>query len=157
MIFPHLGIGFGTLIYVNWLWSVRPYKLVLFGLFVKLLLTIMIYCNVERLNVGRISDFALNVPKFLLDKAATVCFILLPTTVHIAKKKPDSVQSISMFFSLLYATNEWLSMLTGSLCALMFNVGNENLDTSYKNLLMVTVPGFIIVSILTLRLIKETE
>lgn len=94
----------------------------LLGLSIKLTLNVLVYCNVSRINVGKLSDFAFNVPRFLLDKASLICLILLPMTVHIAKKRPDSIHSLSMLCSLLYATTEWMSTLIGSLCALIANV-----------------------------------
>lgn len=50
MMLPNFGTGIGTFIFVKWLWTVEPRMLALTGLSIKLAITVLTFCNVERFN-----------------------------------------------------------------------------------------------------------
>jgi hypothetical protein len=152
-----IGIAIGTLIYAAWLWSIEPYKLVMFGMLIKNNIAVMAYLNLQRWNEDKISDFAFNVPRYLFDSSSSVCLILLPITMHLAKKRTGAIHTLSIFCSLLYAVTEWLSMLVGALCSLAERMDDENLIEKYKHLLVITSPGRLIGAILVFTLVKRVQ
>lgn len=170
MLFPFVGLAAGTFIYMRCMRHMQARTVLQFSLLLRLLLNLVRLTNVERWNRNAgISDFAINVPLFLLDSTSRVCFASLPITLLIARVVPMySISSELRYFGFLsaifYASTEWLSELTGGLLAIAIGLGTDEskaeqsvFRVKYGTLVIIVFPMLIVMLLLSFVFIDSTD
>lgn len=149
-----------------------PARIVLqISLLVRFMLNAVRLTNVNRWNKSMgISDFAINVPIFLLDSSSRACFATLPITRMIAHvipryspRSPD-LRYFGFFNAIFYASTEWLSEITGGLLAICVGLGSDKskndqnvFQIKYGTLVIIVFPLLLLMFLLSFVFIDSTD
>ena len=129
-IFPFIGTALGTVAYLKFLRNVEVWKLIVFSLILRGVITMVQIANVERINlVYGVNDFYTTVFTMMIERASTLCLCTLPMTVMLTYVIPKNVEAamFAMVTACLEFSTMWGSDMMGGLLCKLFNITYKNL------------------------------